>query len=506
MRKRPALLIFFAVAALLLAVQGNRFILTNDEGILLDPAQKVAAGARPYVDFFGYMSPGSYWIQGALFKLLGVSLWAGRLPVILDFSLQCALLFWLTARLASQRAALAAVVIFTGFQIADPSFLTAQHRWDSSTLALAGLCVALRFPSKRGLAASGALHAAAAWCTPSIALVGAAQALWLVWSTERRRWLLPFFGGVAAVTALAAAGLAAQGSLLAFYRQMLWLERNYASVNWMPYGSVIGGYGRLFTDSSALEKFLRGIFVFCLALPAILPPTGLLLWGFVYRRQQVPDESQPEVLLLSLAVIAFALSAFPRADLFHLALVAALPSALAAAALARLLPVRAGAILAFTLLPLAILFSWNNISSAFAGQTASSPAGNLRVPADLAPVVTSLMTQVHAGDTLFVHPYMPIFYFVTQGRNPTRFSFLAPGMMTGVEEAEALSALQSHPPEWLLYMHLSDGEFKRVFPNAAAAGSRFSSLETWLEQNYTPLDQHPVNIAGYRLYRRSAFH
>ena len=40
---------------------------------------------------------------------------------------------------ASRRAALASVIIFTGFQIADPTFLTAQHRWDSGTLALAGL-------------------------------------------------------------------------------------------------------------------------------------------------------------------------------------------------------------------------------------------------------------------------------------------------------------------------------------------------------------------------------
>jgi hypothetical protein len=79
-------------------------------------------------------------------------------------------------------------------------------------------------------------------------------------------------------------------------------------------------------------------------------------------------------------------------------------------------------------------------------------------------------------------------------------------MMTGTDESEALSALEAHPPEWLLYLSLSDQEFRRVFPNSGGASARFSSLETWLEQNYTPLDQHPVNIAGYRLYRRSAFH
>ncbi len=65
MRTRPAVLVFFAVLALLAILQGSRFLLTNDEGIMLEPAQRVAAGAHPYVDFFGYMSPGSYWIQAA---------------------------------------------------------------------------------------------------------------------------------------------------------------------------------------------------------------------------------------------------------------------------------------------------------------------------------------------------------------------------------------------------------------------------------------------------------
>ncbi len=466
MRTRPALLVFFVVAVVLVMAQGNRFILTNDEGILLDPAQKVAEGARPYVDFFGYMSPGSYWIQGALFKMLGASLWVGRIPVILDFSLQCALLFWLTARLASRRAALAAVVIFTGFQIADPSFLTAQHRWDSATLALAGICMAIRFPSTWGLLGSGALLASATWCTPSLALVGAAEVLWLCLATERRRFLVSFFGGVFAVTALAVGLLALKGSLMAFLQQMLWLQRNYAAVNVMPYGSVIGGYGRLFEDTAGLERMMRVLFVGCLALPAILPPAALLLWGVVHRRDKVPPESQSAVVLLALAAIAL--------------------------------------ILAFTFIPLALLFSINNFAGVFAVRRIASPAGPLRVPADIAPGVANLLGQVQPGQTLFVHPYMPIYYFVTQARNPTRFAFLNAGMMTKADEAEALAALQSRPPQWLLYMRLTDAEFKRVFPNSGATRARFDGLETWLEKSYVPFDQPAVNIAGYRLYRRMA--
>src|SRR5256885_16917652 len=109
--KAPAV-VFLLAATFLLAVHGNRIVWTNDEGILLEPAQRMAEGARPYVDFFGYMSPGSYWAQAFVFRLFGLSLWTGRLIVILDFSLQCALIFWLTQRLASSTAALAVVLSF----------------------------------------------------------------------------------------------------------------------------------------------------------------------------------------------------------------------------------------------------------------------------------------------------------------------------------------------------------------------------------------------------------
>jgi hypothetical protein len=40
---------------------------------------------------------------------------------------------------------------------------------------------------------------------------------------------------------------------------------------------VIGGYARLLEGGAGLEKFLRLIFVACLALPAALPPLAALL-------------------------------------------------------------------------------------------------------------------------------------------------------------------------------------------------------------------------------------
>ena len=91
--------IFLIATALLLALHGQRMVFTNDEGIVLESAQRMAAGGRIYVDFFTYMSPGSYWLQELVFRLFGFALWTGRLIVILDFAAQCALVYWLAERL-----------------------------------------------------------------------------------------------------------------------------------------------------------------------------------------------------------------------------------------------------------------------------------------------------------------------------------------------------------------------------------------------------------------------
>ena len=99
--------VFAVVFLLLLLIDRNRLLFgTNDEGIYLDTANRMLHGERLYAAFFGYMSPGVYWVQEAFLRVFGVNMMAGRLPVLLYFSVECAMVYWLTARLASRGAAL----------------------------------------------------------------------------------------------------------------------------------------------------------------------------------------------------------------------------------------------------------------------------------------------------------------------------------------------------------------------------------------------------------------
>ena len=510
---RIATAIFLIAAALLLALHGQRMVLTNDEGIVLESAQRMAAGDRIYVDFFGYMSPGSYWLQELVFRLFGFALWTGRLIVILDFAAQCALVYWLTARLSSWRAAAAVTLTFGGFQIADPAFLTSAHRWDSATFALAGLCAAVAAGDRKmRWAASGAFVAAAVWCTPSMALVAAAIAAWLGVSRERRGQLIPFIGGAAAIALAGIAALFRTGSLGAFFGQMAWLRQNYSGVNVLPYGSIIGGYRALLEGThGGVDTVVRLVLIACVALPAILPPIAILLGGLALLREKAREKvrrkepGQPDALTLLLpAAACLAVTALPRADVMHLAFIAALPYALVGIALARLLHRRTASWLAMGWMVLAAMFASNYVRGWRNTTRVPSAAGMLRVPADQAPDVERLIQEVRPRASLFVYPYMPVEYFLTQARNPTRYSYMMPGMMTRTQEMEALQELQAQPPEWVLFLQPSPEEFLRVFPNGAGLDWHFAALESWMQNNYKPTETPPVTVGGYRLLRHVA--
>jgi hypothetical protein len=283
---------------------------------------------------------------------------------------------------------------------------------------------------------------------------------------------------------------------------MAWLRRNYSGVNVLPYGSIIGGYRALLEGShGALETIVRLILIACVALPAILPPLALLLGGLALWKNKTGERRDVLFLLLP-AVAALVITAFPRADMMHLAFIAALPYVLVAVALSNLLPARSASWLSIASILLATIFAANYVRGWRESSPVPSPAGTLRVAPDQARDVQRLMQQVHPGDSLFVYPYMPVQYFVTQARNPTRYSYLMPGMMTRSQEIEALGELEARPPEWLMYMQLSREEMMRVFPNGSGLDLGFTELESWMQQNYRPVEGPAISVGGYRLWQR----
>jgi hypothetical protein len=199
-------------------------------------------------------------------------------------------------------------------------------------------------------------------------------------------------------------------------------------------------------------------------------------------------------------MLAFTLTTFPRMDNMHLAFVAPIAYALTAAWLSRRAPRLLSRSVLLFLAVWAVLFLVN-AASQLRAQSVNTPVGTVRVGGD-ASGLRSLIRTVHPGDGLYVHPYMPVLYFLTAGRNPTRFSFLNPGMMGAAEELAALEDLRARPPEWILYLPVSRAEFLRVFPHGGLLDHRFRSIEDWILTAYVPAEP-AISVQSYRLYRRA---
>lgn len=311
--------------------------------------------------------------------------------------------------------------------------------------------------------------------------------VWLLADRPPRRFLIPYSCGLFASSLAIAAVLTANGLLLPLMNQMIWLWRNYSDLNIMPYGSIIGGYGAALGAAKGMDRAVRSLAMVCVALPAVLPVAALAAWSlrmFLRRadRRWVADNAIPYLLACMVAYIG---STYPRADVAHLAFVAVLPATLTAVWIARY----AGIFLA-------------QAASGLRDEVAIvTPVGTLRATASDAQAVGALLKAVRPGDGLYAHPYMPLLYFLTQGRNPTRYSYLAPGLMTRNEEIAALDDLNNSPPRWLLHLPLSRAGFLRVFPHAEGLDHRFPMIEAWRLREYVPATP-PVIVSGYQLYER----
>ena len=499
--------VFVSITAVLLYTHGNSLIFNNDEGIILDASARMLRGKTLYRDFFGYMTPGSYWIQEAAFALFGVSIRSGRIVVILDFAIQCAVLFWLTALLAGKKTAFAATILFAAFQTATPDFLLAQHRMDSAALALLSiiLCVQGQRCAKAWYwVAAGLLSTAAALCTPTVGLIAAPTIVWLYADRSLRRFSLPYCGGLIAGTLAVLAVLTTMGILKPMVDQLGWLSRNYSTVNYMPYGSVIGGYGNVLAGATGLEFAIRFLVLFCIALPAVLPVAAIAAWTISYGRLKGQERQILRTLLPYLlgCMAALVVGTYPRADVAHLAFVAVLPYALAATWISWYAP-RSVALAIFIVL----VFVGTGLVESTARRLGAeapvaTPIGTARVSPKDIDGVRKVLECVHPNDTLYVHPYRPMLYVLTQTRNPTRYSYLAPGLMTSDDEAAALRDLETMPPKAVMYLQVERAEYLRVFPNAYNLNHRFPRIEDWIAREYVPVEP-PIRLSGYLLYRRA---
>jgi hypothetical protein len=194
------------------------------------------------------------------------------------------------------------------------------------------------------------------------------------------------------------------------------------------------------------------------------------------------------VVTLLVTGFTLILSTYPRWDLNHLTWVSAPFYALAAVLIART-PFRKAAVV-IVLIAAGSCFMVSTQRRLRETSRVTSVGSVHGKQADL-DVLTMIQARVKPSDTLFVFPYRPLLYFVTGAHNPTRYSFLQPGMFSDKDESEALNELRAHPPRWVFYSHVPPEAYLRIWPGSDPRRLQMAGIENFLHENYQEMEQWP---------------
>src|SRR5438552_941777 len=114
-----------------------------DEGIILQGAQRILRGEVLYRDFFSFFTPGSYYLQALISRILGNSFLLERTTLVL-LGAAFSVLNYLLARRACSRGTAFTIAILTTATTLPYRFLV-LHNWDSTLWAMLALYSAVRW-------------------------------------------------------------------------------------------------------------------------------------------------------------------------------------------------------------------------------------------------------------------------------------------------------------------------------------------------------------------------
>lgn len=97
----------------------------------------------------------------------------------------------------------------------------------------------------------------------------------------------------------------------------------------------------------------------------------------------------------------------------------------------------------------------------------------------LREVVDRIEIYTDKGDPILALPLNPVFYFLTDRVNPTRYDWILPGMLTVEEEKKMVAGLKNHRPKMVIFVDIPiDGKEERRLANYAPL------LYGFLRENY----------------------
>jgi hypothetical protein len=480
---------------------------SGDEGTLIMGAVRVLDGQLPSRDFFEAMGPGTFYWLALFFKLLGTTWLATRICLLVTTAIISVVLYYLARRL---RPGLEAIPVIFFVAVSYHSWNAISHHMDSNLFALLAFLLLLFWTDQRRpyfLFLAGFSAGLTTWIMQPKGVMLFSSFLLLVWMLCRKEpafWpsVRTLLGGYLTVMVTVVALFWAAGGLPELiYSNITWPLQQYSGTNAVPYGKeFLELYWTSFTTSLrqvispfaaiAISGFLSVPFIAVMGLPLALAAILATYRGAAFDRTTLP---------YWVTGCALWLSEMHRKDVAHIVYGAPILIILAFYYCRRtnLRTVRyAVQLVAICAVVLAAL----NPLVALAAQTKLvTRRGTVYDAFHGNPVLDFLNARVPPGESVFVYPYAPLYYFLSAAKNPTRYSVLMYRINPDGQFQDAVRSLEASKPRYVIWDRSFPKWVNVWFPAYRIPQPDQLIVEPYLTDHYTVIGG---TESGYQFLQR----
>lgn len=477
----------------------------GDEGSIVYGAQLVAEGAIPYKDFFEVMGPLTFFWLGSFFKLFGTDLIVARGVLLFTGVSTILLIYSLTRRYYKGSFDYLPAVFYIIVSI--PLWPGSNHHWDSNLFCLLAISIFLIWWDKGGLfylSLSGLISGIASCFMQQkgLFIFIIFTILLLVENKFKEQKginliskLTALFSGYVFVGILVILFFHInEGLSELIYANLIWPLSQYEKVNCTPYGY---GLKELFLPgwvsvlNSILPCAVSFIIIGCfliLFLVIILVPM-IIVFSFVLERIFLKEKRffNLNILPLFLCGIGLWLSELHRMDMPHIIYGSPLLIILLFLIISTYLKnigYTKDIVLGFISICIIFFGTYNALIALNAKEKIITRRGEIYC-FKKDNCLEFLKQNTEEGNWIFVYPYYPMYYFLANVRNPTRYSILMYHINTKAQFYEVINDLEKKNVKYVLWDTLVDGQkINKWFPNYKHPFVKDLEIERYLKNNY----------------------
>ena len=301
-----------------------------------------------------------------------------------------------------------------------------------------------------------------------------------------------FLAGLAWPIVLTFLYFSAKQSLSPMLADWFWPLGHYSRANRVPYGYQNwseSAVHSLFFSGPWLERVVATLTLSPCILVPVLPlfSCGLLVYWFSRRRDK-SDAKRAYYVLINATLAGLLLSVvLVRADIVHFMYLGPLFYLVLAWVMdGRDIPIfptarpflSAFLVVAFGLLAMPLLL--RNIRTPF---RVESRRGTITTPGK-DTVIDFVQAHIPPGGEVLVYPYLPLYYYLTGTRSPTRYEYFQPGMHTRQQAREMVSELAVSQVGVVLLETSFVDKIPTSWPGTPLAAIADDQVVDYIVQNY----------------------